>query len=148
METLCHKASTLSLKQLYLFDEMSHKIFGLIDHEAKKILWRITGGPENEYLHMKVSNELIDKLSTLARLKIDPQQKESLRADMQQLIGFIEKLQELDTTGIQPLMHMTTEINQLRADEIHHPITHEEALQNAVLKDEQFFLVPKVIKKQ
>ncbi|HEX4957953.1 MAG TPA: Asp-tRNA(Asn)/Glu-tRNA(Gln) amidotransferase subunit GatC [Lacibacter sp.] len=96
---------------------------------------------------MKVNNELIDKLSTLARLKIDPQQKESLRADMQQLIGFIEKLQELDTTGIEPLMHMTNEINQLRADVVHHPITKKEALQNARMKDEQFFLVPKVIKK-
>jgi aspartyl-tRNA(Asn)/glutamyl-tRNA(Gln) amidotransferase subunit C len=97
---------------------------------------------------MEVTNELIDKLSTLARLKIEPAQKESLRSDMQQLIGFIEKLQELDTTGIEPLMHMTTEINKLRADEIHHPITHTQALQNAQLKDEQFFLVPKVIKKQ
>lgn len=97
---------------------------------------------------MEVTNELIDKLSNLARLKIEPAQKESLRSDMQQLIGFIEKLQELDTTGIEPLMHMTTEINKLRADEVHHPISHNEALQNAQLKDEQFFLVPKVIKKQ
>jgi aspartyl-tRNA(Asn)/glutamyl-tRNA(Gln) amidotransferase subunit C len=97
---------------------------------------------------MEVTNELIDKLSTLARLKTEPGQKESLRSDMQQLIGFIEKLQELDTTGIEPLMHMTAEINKLRADEIHHPITHAEALQNAQLKDDNFFLVPKVIKKQ
>lgn len=97
---------------------------------------------------MEVSNELIEKLSTLARLKIEPGQKENLRSDMQQLIGFIEKLQELDTTGIEPLMNMTTEINKLRADEIHHPITHSEALQNAQLKDDNFFLVPKVIKKQ
>lgn len=97
---------------------------------------------------MEVTNELIDKLSTLARLKIEPDQKDSLRSDMQQLIGFIEKLQELDTTGIEPLMHMTTEINQLRADIVHHPISREEALQNAAAKDEQFFLVPKVIKKQ
>jgi aspartyl-tRNA(Asn)/glutamyl-tRNA(Gln) amidotransferase subunit C len=97
---------------------------------------------------MEVTNELIEKLSTLARLKIEPGQKESLRNDMQELIGFIEKLQELDTTGIEPLMHMTTEINKLRADVIDHPITHEQALQNAKLKDENFFLVPKVIKKQ
>jgi aspartyl-tRNA(Asn)/glutamyl-tRNA(Gln) amidotransferase subunit C len=96
---------------------------------------------------MEVTGELIDKLSTLARLKIEPEQKESLRADMQQLIGFIEKLQELDTSGIEPLMHMTTEINKLREDAIHHPISQSQALQNAGLKDEQFFLVPKVIKK-
>ena len=97
---------------------------------------------------MEVSNELIDKLSKLARLHIAPEQKESLRTDMQQLIGFIEKLQELDTTGTEPLMHLTHEINRLRKDEINHPITREEALQNAALHDEEFFLVPKVIKKQ
>lgn len=97
---------------------------------------------------MEVSNELIDKLSTLARLKIEPGEKEGLRSDMQQMIGFIEKLQELDTTGIEPLLHMTTEINKLRDDEIKTSITRAEGLQNARLKDDTYFLVPKVIKKQ
>lgn len=97
---------------------------------------------------MEVSNELIDKLSTLARLKIEAGEKETLRSDLQQMIGFIEKLQELDTTGIEPLLHMTTEINKLRVDEIKNSITRAEGLQNARLKDEAYFLVPKVIKKQ
>lgn len=96
---------------------------------------------------MEVSNELIDKLSTLARLKIEPGEKEGLRSDMQEMIGFIEKLQELDTTGIKPLLHMTTEINKLRGDEIKTTITCAEGLQNAKLKDNAYFLVPKVIKK-
>jgi aspartyl-tRNA(Asn)/glutamyl-tRNA(Gln) amidotransferase subunit C len=96
---------------------------------------------------MEVSPELIEKLSNLARLHIAPEQKESLQSDMQQLIGFIEKLQEVDTTGTEPLLHLTQEINQFRNDEIIHPITHKEALQNATLHDEHFFLVPKVIKK-
>lgn len=96
---------------------------------------------------MEVTNELIDKLGQLARLKIEPDQKESLRGDMQQIIGFIEKLQELDTTGVEPLQHLTTEINRLREDEVVPSISTEEALQNAPLKDSNFFLVPKVIKK-
>lgn len=96
---------------------------------------------------MEVNHALIDKLSLLARLDIKPAEKEKLRADLQQMIGFIEKLQELDTTGIEPLMHLTEEMNVLRADEVKGSVTIEEALQNAQLKKDRFFMVPKVIKK-
>lgn len=96
---------------------------------------------------MEVNIELIDKLSNLARLEIKPEEKERLRNDMQQMIGFIEKLQELDTTGIEPLMHLTEEINVLRQDEVKGSVSREEALLNAALKNDSFFMVPKVIKK-
>lgn len=96
---------------------------------------------------MEVNHALIDKLSLLARLEIKPDEKDKLRDDLQQMIGFIEKLQELDTTGIEPLMHLTEEINVLRADEVKGSVTREEALQNAQLKNNSFFMVPKVIKK-
>lgn len=96
---------------------------------------------------MEVNHALIDKLSLLARLDIKPDEKEKLRDDLQQMIGFIEKLQELDTTGIEPLMHLTEEINVLREDEVKGSVTTVEALENAALKDDRFFMVPKVIKK-
>lgn len=96
---------------------------------------------------MEITGDLIDKLSHLARLKTSVQEKEVLRSDMQQIIGFIEKLNELDTTGIEPLMHLTEEINQLRKDNIQTALTTEEGLLNAPLKDDSYFLVPKVIKK-
>lgn len=96
---------------------------------------------------MEVNHSLIDKLSLLARLEIKPDEKDKLRDDLQQMIGFIEKLQELDTTGIEPLMHLTEEMNVLRADEVKGSVSREEALQNAQLKDNSFFMVPKVIKK-
>lgn len=96
---------------------------------------------------MEVNHALIDKLSLLARLEIKPDEKDKLRDDLQQMIGFIEKLQELDTTGIEPLMHLTEEINVLRADEVKGSVSREEALQNAQLKNNSFFMVPKVIKK-
>lgn len=96
---------------------------------------------------MEVTPALIDKLSNLARLTIKPQEKESLRSDLQQMIGFIEKLNELDTTGTEPLMHLTDEINILRNDEIKGSVTTEEALKNANLKTGSFFMVPKIIKK-
>ncbi|MFY7838879.1 MAG: Asp-tRNA(Asn)/Glu-tRNA(Gln) amidotransferase subunit GatC [Lacibacter sp.] len=96
---------------------------------------------------MEVNHALIDKLSLLARLDIKPAEKEKLRNDLEQMIGFIEKLQELDTTGIEPLMHLTEEINVLRADEVKGSVSIDEALQNARLKKDRFFMVPKVIKK-
>lgn len=96
---------------------------------------------------MEVNIELINKLSHLARLEIKPEEKDRLRDDLQQMIGFIEKLQELDTTGIEPLMHLTEEINVLRADEIKGSSSRAEALSNAPLKNDAFFMVPKVIKK-
>jgi len=59
----------------------------------------------------------------------------------------VEKLNELDTTGVEPLLHMSDEINVLRQDEIKGSISREDALKNAPLHDEQFFKVPKVIRK-
>ncbi|MFT3846937.1 MAG: Asp-tRNA(Asn)/Glu-tRNA(Gln) amidotransferase subunit GatC [Lacibacter sp.] len=96
---------------------------------------------------MEVNHELIDKLSLLARLEIKPEEKDKLQSDMKELIGFIEKLQELDTTGIEPLMHLTEEINVLRTDEVQGSVSRENALLNASLKNNDFFMVPKVIKK-
>jgi aspartyl-tRNA(Asn)/glutamyl-tRNA(Gln) amidotransferase subunit C len=63
------------------------------------------------------------------------------------MIQFVEKLNELDTTGVSPLLHMSDNINALREDEIKGSISREEGLKNAAKKDSQFFKVPKVIKK-
>lgn len=95
---------------------------------------------------MKVNDELVNKLANLARLEFNASEKEDIKKDLQEMIGFIEKLNELDTTGVEPLLHMSYNINILREDEVTGMITREEALQNAPLHDDQFFKVPKVIK--
>ena len=96
---------------------------------------------------MEVNDALVDKLAHLARLKFDAAEKEEIKNDLQRMIAFVEKLNELDTTGVAPLLHMTDEINILRDDEIKGSITRDEALKNAPLHDEKFFKVPKVIRK-
>ena len=96
---------------------------------------------------MLVNDELVEKLAHLARLEIKPEERENLKEDFQKMIAFIEKLNELDTTGIEPLLFMTDEVNVLREDVVIPSITREEALMNAPVKDEAFFKVPKVIKK-
>ena len=96
---------------------------------------------------MEVNDELVDKLAHLARLTFEPAEKAEIKRDLQKMISFIEKLNELDTTGVEPLLFMTDEVNVLREDEVKGSITREEGLLNAPVKDEQFFIVPKMIKK-
>jgi aspartyl-tRNA(Asn)/glutamyl-tRNA(Gln) amidotransferase subunit C len=97
---------------------------------------------------MIVNDELVDQLAHLARLEIKPEEKESIKQDLQKMIAFIEKLNEVDTTGVEPLLFMSDEINVLREDIVEGSVSREEALKNAPLKDEQFFKVPKVIRKE
>ena len=63
------------------------------------------------------------------------------------MISFVEKLNELNTSGVEPLLHMSDNVNILREDEVKGGITRKEGLKNAPVHDEQFFKVPKVIKK-
>lgn len=96
---------------------------------------------------MEVNDLLVEKLANLARLKFDDSEKESVKNDLQKMIRFVEKLNELDTTGVQPLLHMSGNVNVLRADEVKGSIDREDGLKNAAVHDSNFFKVPKVIKK-
>jgi aspartyl-tRNA(Asn)/glutamyl-tRNA(Gln) amidotransferase subunit C len=96
---------------------------------------------------MEVNDALVDKLSQLARLKFDASEKEEIKKDLQKMIAFVDKLNELDLTDVEPLVHMSDEVNVLREDEVKGSISREEALKNAPLHNEKFFKVPKVIKK-
>lgn len=96
---------------------------------------------------MEVNDEMIANLAQLARLEFNDEEKEEIKTDLQKMIAFIDKLNELDTTGVKPLLHMSENVNVLREDEVKQTITREQALKNAPLHDGQFFKVPKVIKK-
>ncbi|MEP6676004.1 MAG: Asp-tRNA(Asn)/Glu-tRNA(Gln) amidotransferase subunit GatC [Ferruginibacter sp.] len=96
---------------------------------------------------MEVNDALVEKIAHLARLQVNEADKETVRNDLQKMISFVEKLNELDTTGVKPLLHMSDSVNILRADDVKGSISRELGLKNAPLHDEQFFKVPKVIKK-
>ena len=96
---------------------------------------------------MQVDDALIDKLAKLAMLQFDDEERAEIKSDLEKMIGFVDKLKELDTTGVEPLLHMSNNTDILREDIPGHMINREEALQNAPLHDEQYFKVPKVIKK-
>lgn len=96
---------------------------------------------------MQVDDALIEKLAKLSLLQFNEAEKEEIKSDLQKMIGFVDKLQELDTTGIEPLLHMSEEVNVLRDDIPGNMLNREEALKNASHHDGQYFKVPKVIKK-
>ena len=96
---------------------------------------------------MEVYDLLIDNLAKLSHLTFDEQEKKDIKADLQQMISFIEKLKEVNTEGVAPLLHMSSNVNILRDDVVQGSVSREEALKNAPDTDGTFFRVPKVIKK-
>lgn len=96
---------------------------------------------------MEVTDELVDKLAQLAKLEFKDEKKEQIKGDFQKMLNFVEKLNELDTEGVEPLIHMSDTVNEFRDDTLEHTISHEDALKNAPEKDSDYFKVPKVLKK-
>lgn len=96
---------------------------------------------------MKISREEVEKLAHLSRLQPDEPALQRLQEDMNKMLVFVEKINELNLDGVEPLSYMSDEVNVLRADEVNQVITHEEALKNAPDKDTDYFRVPKVMKK-
>ncbi|WP_375578417.1 Asp-tRNA(Asn)/Glu-tRNA(Gln) amidotransferase subunit GatC [Marivirga tractuosa] len=94
---------------------------------------------------MSINKETLEKIAHLARLQFDEKSEERMLKDLNNMLSFVEKLQELDTNNIEPLQAMTFETNQLREDEIKGQISHEDGLKNAPKKDKDYFRVPKVI---
>ena len=96
---------------------------------------------------MEVTDAMIEKPALLSRLQFEAGEKELIKNDLQRMIGFVEKLNELDLENVEPLVFVSTETNSFREDEIKGSISREEALKNAPLHDGKFFKVPKVIRK-
>ncbi len=96
---------------------------------------------------MEITTQTVDKLSNLAQLQFSETEKEEIKADLNKMIGFIEQLEKIDTTGVEPLLHISDAVNVLREDKLAGSISREAALLNAPSSDGQFFTVPKVIKK-
>ena len=97
---------------------------------------------------MKVDNKLIDDLSRLAKLKFDEKTIEEMKSDFENILGFIDKLSEIDTEGVEPLIYLNNEVNILRDDKIGEVVTQEQALKNAPNKDSDYFKVPTILKKE
>lgn len=106
-------------------------------------------------VHM--DDALLDHLSHLARLRFSGEERDLIRQDLERILDFIDKLENVDTEGVEPLTYLSDrsyvlqspEDQVLRQDRVEQPpsISHEEALKNAPGKDSDYFRVPKVLDK-
>jgi len=97
---------------------------------------------------MQIDKDTVAKIAHLARLEVSEQETETLVGDMNKILDFMAKLNEVNTDNVEPLIYMTQEVNALRDDVVRQDITHGEALQNAPEQDGKHFLVAKVIERK
>jgi aspartyl-tRNA(Asn)/glutamyl-tRNA(Gln) amidotransferase subunit C len=96
---------------------------------------------------MKITEEIVDHIAHLARLEFEGEKKEAIRKDMENIISFMDKLNEVPTENVEPLIFMNDEVNKLREDVSEETITQREALKNAPKKDSDYYRIPKVLDK-
>lgn len=96
---------------------------------------------------MKITDETVEHIANLARLEFAGDEKIKIKEDLENIITFMEKLQEVDTDNVTPLVFMTNEKNRLRDDVAEVTVSHDEALKNAPKKDSDYFRIPKVLSK-
>jgi len=84
-------------------------------------------------------------IAHLARLALTPDEEEKIGAQLGSILGYIEKLSEVDVTGVEPTAHAFPLVNVTRPDEIRPGLTNEEALANAPVTANGLFIVPKIV---
>ena len=94
---------------------------------------------------MQIDKNLILKLEKLSRLQLSDTERQQIQKDLNNILGMVEKLQELDLSKVEPLVYISDEVNVLRADEVKNQVSREAALSNAPDKTAEYFKVAKVI---
>lgn len=95
----------------------------------------------------EINDDLLNRLCSLAKLNIKPDQRPAIKHDLAKILAMIERLSELDTSQTEPLIHVTQEVNHLRLDIPEKPLPVAGVLQNAPKKDTDYIRVPKVVDK-
>ena len=94
---------------------------------------------------MKITIEEVEHVATLARLEVNPEEKENLTEQMNRILDYMEKLNELDTTGVDPTSHVVDLHNAFRVDAVKTSLPRDQTLENAPEANEEEFVVPRVI---
>lgn len=94
---------------------------------------------------MKVDDQLIDKLARLSMLEFESEEKAAIKKDLERMLNFVDKLNEVDTKGVEPLIFVNGETNVFRPDAVTETLTQAQALKNAPKHDSFYFKVPKVV---
>jgi aspartyl-tRNA(Asn)/glutamyl-tRNA(Gln) amidotransferase subunit C len=96
---------------------------------------------------MDINDETIDRLCDLAKLEFKGEERAAIKQDLTRILSYFEKLNQIDTNGVEPLIFMTDAQNILREDKAAASIQREDALKNAPSKDSDYFRVPKFLDK-
>ena len=94
---------------------------------------------------MKADRNLILKLENLARLELTDTEREKLQGSLSDILTMVEKLEELNTEGVEPLVYINEEVTILREDIVKNQLSQSDALKNAPDHNKTHFKVPKVI---
>ena len=94
----------------------------------------------------KIDENLILKLEKLARLKLTDDERSEIKGDLNKIVEMFDKLQEVDTEGVEPTRHMTDHPHPVREDEVHGQLSREDALANAPESKDGHIAVPKFLK--
>ena len=93
----------------------------------------------------KISKEIMEQVMLLAKLEVTDEEKEQAAADMQNMLDYVEKMKELDTSGTEPMIHPYTLECVWREDKVTNGNQKEELLQDAPAKENGQYLVPKTV---
>lgn len=96
---------------------------------------------------MIIDKQTVYKVADLARIAVKEEDVDQLTQEMNKVLTFMEKLNELDTSGVEPLVYMNEEANVWRDDVAKNEISVSDGVKNAAVHNERFFLVPKIIEK-
>ncbi len=94
---------------------------------------------------MVVDDKLIVKLAELSKLEFNDAEKVEIKKDLEKILTFMEQLDAIDTQNVEPLIYVNDDVNVVREDVVHHPISKEEALSNAPLHDSDYIKVLKFV---
>src|SRR5512138_2386103 len=98
-----------------------------------------------ERMDLNIDREYVAHLAHLARLGLTPEEEQKMGEQLRHVLGYIEKLKEVDVTGVEPTAHAFPLVNVTRADEVRPSMTHEDALRNAPAQANGLFMVPKIV---
>ncbi len=93
----------------------------------------------------KISDETMEYVGILAKLELSQEEKEAARTDMEKMLDYIDTLNELDTSGVEPMSHVFPVHNVFREDVVTNGDNKEQTLANAPLRKEDSFEVPRTI---
>ena len=96
---------------------------------------------------MLIDEKLILKLERLSKLQLTGEERQGMQKDLNNILGMVEKLQEVNTDNVEPLVYITEQVSEKRKDIVKNQLDTVDALKNAPKSDEQFFKVPKMIDK-